>query len=90
LSPSQIGNQNNVGSDPGAKGAQLRGVEIHHPHPNPQLNHCIIASTPSKIPLTFSVTLVRFDVIPPEELNLSSLSGIPSLSRSLLISNSFS
>ena len=36
--PSPIGAPNKVGSQPGAKGAQLRGVAIHHPQPKPQLS----------------------------------------------------
>jgi hypothetical protein len=47
--PSPIGVQNNVGSHPGAKGAQLRGVAIQPPQPKPQLNHCIKLSTPASI-----------------------------------------
>jgi hypothetical protein len=37
LIPSHIGCQKSTGSPHGAKGAQLRGVDIHHP--NQQLNH---------------------------------------------------
>ena len=44
LSPSPIGFQKSVGSHPGASGAQLRGVAIHHPHPNPQLKERIRVS----------------------------------------------
>ena len=42
LSPSPIGFPNNTGSLHGARGAQLSGVAIHHPQPNPQPNHSII------------------------------------------------
>lgn len=47
--PSPAGNQNNVGSFPGARGAQLSGVAIHPPHQNPQLNPSRMLSIYSRV-----------------------------------------
>ncbi len=48
LRPSPIGFPNNTGSDPGARGAQLRGKLIQDPHPNPHasqsIRFCVVVS----------------------------------------------
>jgi hypothetical protein len=83
--PSPIGTQNRVGSHPGAKGAQLSGVAIQPHHQNPQLNHCIKLSTPANTWSIFSSISSKLDKKSLLESEESSLSGIPSLSESILI-----
>ncbi len=61
FNPSQIGAQNKVGSQPGAKGAQLSGVAIQPPQPKPQLSHWIILSTHVTTWSIFSFISSRFD-----------------------------
>jgi hypothetical protein len=87
LNQSQIGAQNKVGSPQGANGAQFNGVAIHHPHQNPQLNHCTILSTQTITSSIFSLISSKFDNKSLDESVISSESGIPSLSESRFISS---
>jgi hypothetical protein len=85
INQSQTGYPNNVGSQPGARGAQFIGVAIHHPQPNQHDKPCMIVSTHSNTPFTFSLILSRFEVRLHAKLLSSSESGIPSPSESLFI-----
>lgn len=85
LSPSPIGIPNNVGSFPGASGAQLRGLAKQLPPPNQQLSHSISWSISHEIssiaPLIASSAPMKSVALSVLSI-LSSVSGIPSPSES--------
>lgn len=84
--PSPTGLPNNVGSCPGASGAQFRGVAIHEAPQKLQLIHSIIVSISSEISSVASLILssAHINQAALSVLSIeSSLSGIPSLSVSI-------
>gem|GEM_PF-5102872 len=94
FNPSNNGIPKRVGSFQGANGAQLRGEDIHHHHQNPQDNHANIVSIHCII-LSILISAIFKEFMKSSWLEsypgeVSSLSGIPSQSVSLLNSQSWS